>query len=382
MAHRPVMTFLIIMMLPVLALPAPGQQKPFTQDQVQSMLRAGLADESGAKLIEQRGIDFTPSEDFLQSLKSAGANEPFLQALRSAKRPGADEAQITDTSEQSYYVGARPMLDYPLQKLLKAAPELQGLEPSAGQDELASILDKTGKVCEDLMERMPNLISREEVTQEKLRASGRVMDHRQRKFDYMILVHHGDASVTLSEYRTGPHGSPAQAYGAGEGYMLTQNFASQWLHFSPQNQPEARFRYLGQQTDSGLKCYVMAFAQKPGFATIIGRLIEEGRSVCLLYQGIAWIDEASFRIVRLRTDLLAPRPEIGLERQTTELHFGMVRLRQTASPLWLPAQVVVTADRNNQHFRNIHRYSDYRLFKVESKILPAPPDQPLPQKPN
>ncbi|HMD86366.1 MAG TPA: hypothetical protein VKO18_16885 [Terriglobia bacterium] len=61
--------------------------KPFTQEQVVSMVRAGLGDESGAKLIEQRGIDFAPSEDFCQTLKAAGASEAFLAALRAAKRP-------------------------------------------------------------------------------------------------------------------------------------------------------------------------------------------------------------------------------------------------------------------------------------------------------
>jgi len=54
------------------ALPPRAQQKPFTQEQVASMVRDGFGDESGAKLIEQRGIDFAPSEDFLQTLKAAG----------------------------------------------------------------------------------------------------------------------------------------------------------------------------------------------------------------------------------------------------------------------------------------------------------------------
>jgi hypothetical protein len=61
--------------------------KPFTQEQVASMVRDGFGDESGAKLIEQRGIDFTPSEDFIQTLKAAGASEAFLNALRAAKPP-------------------------------------------------------------------------------------------------------------------------------------------------------------------------------------------------------------------------------------------------------------------------------------------------------
>jgi hypothetical protein len=50
------------------------------------MVRDGFGDESGAKLIEQRGIDFAPSED-LKTLKAAGASEAFLKALRAAKPP-------------------------------------------------------------------------------------------------------------------------------------------------------------------------------------------------------------------------------------------------------------------------------------------------------
>jgi tetratricopeptide (TPR) repeat protein len=82
MSHRATRTILIFIVAAILALPARAQQKPLTQDQVEGLVHAGLGDESGAKLIEERGIDFEPSEDFLQSLKAAGANEAFLQALR------------------------------------------------------------------------------------------------------------------------------------------------------------------------------------------------------------------------------------------------------------------------------------------------------------
>jgi hypothetical protein len=59
--------------------------KPFTHEQVVRMVRDGFGDESGAKLIEQRGIDFAPSEDFIQTLKAASA--AFLAALRAASPP-------------------------------------------------------------------------------------------------------------------------------------------------------------------------------------------------------------------------------------------------------------------------------------------------------
>jgi len=296
--------------------------------------------------------------------------------------PEAAQTQLIDTTGQSFYVNVRPLMDYPLRDLLKAVPELRGLKPARNHGELASILDKTGKVTEELMESMPNLISREEVTQEKLGALGRVKEHRRLDFDYMILVHRQGTTITLDEYRPRPDGSPLEEHGLEEGYMLTRGFASLWMHFLPPVQSASRFRFLGQQINGGVRCYVVAFAQKPGWATITGTFFSGRRSVCLLYQGIAWIDEVSFRIVRLRTDLLAPRPDIGLERQTTELHLGEARLPQTVSPLWLPQEVVVTTDLDKRHFRNVHRYSGYREFKVESKILSAPPDQTQPKAPN
>jgi hypothetical protein len=98
MRFRKTLTRVLLAMGLVFALSAWAQQKPvapgfspaakpFTQDQVQGLVRDGLGDESGAKLIEQRGIDFAPAEDFLQSLKAAGASEAFLTALRAAKPP-------------------------------------------------------------------------------------------------------------------------------------------------------------------------------------------------------------------------------------------------------------------------------------------------------
>ena len=88
MWRRPVVTILMLIIAVILPLPLRAQQKPFTQEQVSNMVRAGLGDDSGSKLIEQRGIDFAPSDDFYQTLKAAGASEAFLKALRAAVAPG------------------------------------------------------------------------------------------------------------------------------------------------------------------------------------------------------------------------------------------------------------------------------------------------------
>jgi Flp pilus assembly protein TadD len=79
-----------------LAAAARGQEKPLTKDQVIILVRNQMGDEAGAKAIAARGIDFEPTEDFLASLKKAGANDAFLQALRATHQPkpaGGDQAK-------------------------------------------------------------------------------------------------------------------------------------------------------------------------------------------------------------------------------------------------------------------------------------------------
>ena len=92
MGFRKTWAFLFLSIGLMAVLPLRAQQRPFTQEQVSNMVRDGFGDESGAKLIEQRGIDFAPAEDFIQTLKAAGASEAFLKALRAAIAPGLSPA--------------------------------------------------------------------------------------------------------------------------------------------------------------------------------------------------------------------------------------------------------------------------------------------------
>ena len=70
--RAPILFLFLLAMGLAFALPAWAQQKPFTQEQVRAMVRDGLGDETGAKAIEQRGIDFAPTGYFLGGLGHHG----------------------------------------------------------------------------------------------------------------------------------------------------------------------------------------------------------------------------------------------------------------------------------------------------------------------
>lgn len=290
--------------------------------------------------------------------------------------------QLVDTTGQSYYKGATTILDLPPSQLLQRIPELQGLEPAADQQELSSLLRRTGEQTEILSRRIPNLVSREVVRREQLREDGSVRKELRQEFNYLMLSHVRDHVIEMEEYRTGARGRRIHPEGLEEGFSLTEGFATLWLNFHPSNRSTCEFRLLGQQRLNGLSTYVVAFAQKPGWGALAGTVRFNGTSYVILYQGIAWIDRRNFRIVRLRVDLLAPRPDVGLEKQTTVVSFGEVRIARAASALWLPSEVTVTTKFRGKLFRNTHRYTDYRLFSVKSRIVTAPPESASPPKPH
>jgi hypothetical protein len=84
-------------------------------------------------------------------------------------------------------------------------------------------------------------------------------------------------------------------------------------------------------------------------------------------QGVAWIDPESFRIVRLRTDIEQPESNVGLEKETVQVIYSEVSFAQSGKTMWLPLEVTVTGQLKQYMFHNRHRYSDYRLFKVQTE---------------
>ena len=92
----------------------------------------------------------------------------------------------------------------------------------------------------------------------------------------------------------------------------------------------------------------------------------------MLTQGILWVDKDNFQILRMRSDLLAPNKEIRLDRLTTDVTFGQVRLQDLPNSLWLPSDVDVYIDIGNEKFRNLHHYANYRRYRVAVKVGTPP----------
>src|SRR5580704_13076585 len=282
--------------------------------------------------------------------------------------PGAESVTPRAFSEQVYYANAHPYLDLPLAQLVERIPDLKTLQPAPDQSELPVILQKMGQKVDDFVRDIGDLTAHEDVTQQKLNAKGGIQAKQGVQDNYLIL-HHGSQWGASAEYRMDEKGNRLGPIGLEKGYLVTSGFALSCISFSTVAQSQSRFRYLGEGMVGSRGAYVIGFAQKPGEATFLVTMMGTGGAVAdMLTQGIFWVDKNSFQIIRLRSDLLAPKREIQLDQLTTDETFAEVQLQDVANPVWLPKDVNVYMEIQKRKFRNEHHYSNYRRYRVSVKI--------------
>ncbi len=100
-----------------------------------------------------------------------------------------------------------------------------------------------------------------------------------------------------------------------------------------------------------------------------------GADACrYLIQGILWIDQSSFEIVRLQTDLLSPLTGIHLTQLRSELRFSEVKIPTRNLILWMPSDVKISWLGKDTAGIELHHYSNYRLFAATSRIILPDPE--------
>jgi hypothetical protein len=287
--------------------------------------------------------------------------------------------QVSERSVTALYQEAHPYLDWPTQRLIEVVPKLKGLKPATDQDPLPTILKKTGENVDSFFHNFVNTTSRERIRQTASIPRGSWMDLTDSNYQdgyYVVLMISRGGQDRFEEYRTDLKGKPIENGGGRQGFMLTRGFAGTEIYLHSSRQPESIFRYLGRQTRAGRQCDVIAFAQLVGQATPIG-FTTSGVSVPLLEQGVVWIDSTSNQIIRMRTDLLAPLTKIGLNSSTAEIEYAPVHFAAFNQTFWLPTEVQVVVNFRGAIYTNRHKYSEWRLFNVETKeIHHGPPLDP------
>jgi hypothetical protein len=271
--------------------------------------------------------------------------------------------QVTGQKGTESQIVPKAFLDLTPAELAKEIPELKHLESAESQDMLPPILERVGATVADFFDNFSNTTCTERVISIVDTSLQRPALRYDAEFNYVALGKPGADKTFLQEFRTDSKGEVAEPQGA----VVTIGFVALAAHFHPAYQRDSRFRYLGQELVKGQSTYVVAFAQRPEVARQRGHVVFDNKEGLVFVQGVAWIDPVSFRILRLRTDIQQPELNVGLRRQTTQVEYSEVTFKQGGKTLWLPRQVTVDGQWVRYRFHNRHRYSDYRLFVVQTE---------------
>jgi VWFA-related protein len=313
--------------------------------------------------VRQGSLDLS---QLIAKRKTETANASALQPVSIlAPRPAS-------STEMEIYTRARTVVDMTRAELLGAYSfEFRNLEFEESQADLDTLLEKVGEKVAVFFHDFPNTVSSEQVRRERLQYDGTVQDAVTQNFNYSVSV---DKMGRLDEGRTDSGGRAIAPERMSDYSFLTSGFVSLPIYFQPSRQFGSRFRYLGRERAES-RAYVIAFAQRPGVADVVGEFgptaMRPGAQ--LLYQGFAWVDPQTYQIVRMKTDLLAPRDDVMLARVSSEIWFNEMHFKTIAEAFWLPQEVEVALEFNGKLYRNRHRYSDYQVLTVAAHDKITPP---------
>src|SRR5438132_60171 len=302
-----------------------------------------------------------------QPKKPSAVNSPVLP-LHEGPTGSSGKLPEINTGQNAIYVNAKSFVDCPIAELQEIVPELRGLQTSQNQEELIALLDKIGSKTVDLFQRVPNLISQEEVVESQ--GSRKAL---RRKFSYLILSHRSRDAVTLEEYRvdvqsnqpqpddvdTGTSASHHTDTGNPQASPLAHGFAYMWVLFYPSNRAESTFRYLGRQKINRRNTFGCGIFSKTRLCSIARRSSARGKVHSNFAPG-----RGVGRCIRLPNRSLADGPDVALARYSASKldRRGSVR-RNTSGRCYF---VFVASARSSGHIRC--EWSDIsrpaRLFKL------------------
>lgn len=243
--------------------------------------------------------------------------------------------------------------------LFFARPATAGTSP-----DLQEVLARANAQILKLLDQFSNIKCTELVEQEKLRPDGKIERKEESSYDYLVILTDDGGELTLNESRMAVH--QAKTDRKNLPMLLSNGFATLFLVFHPYYAESFRFRIAGSAVDDNRTLVKVAFEHIAGTRSVAA-LALRGREYPLELSGEAWIDPETGVITRIQTTVGDTLQDIGLKSLQSEVEFSPALLHELSGTYWLPTLATVDVETPRQHWRNTHRFTDYRLFSVSTE---------------
>jgi len=240
-----------------------------------------------------------------------------------------------------------------------AAQADPGEIPAAAPQQLDALL-LARKFVQEYFEKFSDLTCKESVTQIVLNNSGHALYRENSAYDYQFEATSASGTLKFNETRETRNPSyrdPARTL------LVTTGFASLLLVAHPMYEASYVFEPGPSETIDGVSYNTIRFVPVPG-ASSPASLRLRGKNYPLPLSGTLWIEPHSGAIVKLEAKVDSSMSDLGLAGMSSEVHYATHNFRNPAQSVWIAESALIEVDTPRQHWRNLHRFSDYKRFNV------------------
>ncbi len=225
---------------------------------------------------------------------------------------------------------------------------------------LDAVLDKSSRQISAFLEQVSNVKCTEYVSQLKLDKNGHPEYAESATYDYLVLLQGSADDLLLNESRI-PVGHD-QRRTKNIPLLLTNGFSTLFLIFHPYYRNAFRFSFEGEDVVGGERLLRVHFEHLPGRRTPAA-LAVRGREYPLDLTGTAWL-HAEGTLARIEATLGTDMRDVGLRSLSVQVDYAPVRLPGWTQVYRFPVLATIEVETLRQHWRNVHRFSDYKRFLV------------------
>jgi len=238
----------------------------------------------------------------------------------------------------------------------------------AAGDPLEVLLQRTSEQVSLYLDRISEVSCSERVLQEKLGDNGKTIEKEESAFNYLILLSSANGEISLVESRLVDEDKPAKKLQ--RPLLVSNGFATLFLVFHPYYVAGFQFTDAGEEIVNGGKLAKVHFQHVPGTRTPAA-LAVGGREFPLDLSGTAWIDAETGTIKRIVAGIETGMEDVGLRTLRSNVEYTQVSFHNPPDTFWLPSETTIEVETRHQHWRNTHRFSDYKKFTVNTKETQA-----------
>jgi hypothetical protein len=234
----------------------------------------------------------------------------------------------------------------------------------AETSDLQTLISRTGEQVSSFVEVFSDVKCTEHVQQEKLGKNGKVELNQESTYDYLVILTNNGGELSLDESRLPLHAAKPDKKNTS--MLVTNGFATLFLIFHPYYAGSFRFTSMDDDVVNGHHLAKVAF-QHIHDAPSPAALALRGREYPLDFSGIAWIDPQSAVITKIQADIGDSMEDVGLKALHSYISYAPVSFRDAKEAFWFPVEATVEVETPRQHWRNTHRFTDYKRFSVSTE---------------